>query len=702
MASAGSLIFELAADVAHLRQDMAKANDTIVSSLKGIQSAVTGIAAMQGAQYAMQFAKAFADGIKSAIDQADALGKLAQRIGTTTEALSALTYAGEFAGVSTDDLTAAFKGLNKALLEARDPASDSAAAFKALGLNVQELQGMDPSAAFEKIADRVSKFADGAEKAAVMTQLFGKQGQALIPLMNGGAEGIAHAREEAEKLGLIVSTQTAQAMSDLNDNFTRLSKVSEGAFAVIAAQLTPALDTLVTTIFAASQEGSTWNEVLIGIGTAVSDLIIDVTQLASEIAIAWRELQGYGTAVKQFFAGDFKQAMQTTRDAFQKSIQEEQALIEQMQRAKQLQRESAKSPIDLGRGSDTWDEKPVLKFTAAVDANAKAAKKAKKDVDEYAQMLTSLQEEFRRTQANGDEMQMLLTDPKFAKFTDDQKQRLIDLKKGTLDLAAANDAAKKSEEELQKVRDDADKAHIARIEGLRSLADATLDTLDPTREYVRTMTDLVAAQQAGFLSTEQLAAAQEIQAKKMQDAIDKTNPMTEQIKSLQQAVEGFGKKSSDALVDFMFSTKDASVSFSEMVTAMLKDIAKLLVYKNVFEPLVAGINSGMGGAGGWATAIASFFKGNRMAGGPVAPGGMYRVNETPLRGEYFVPNAPGRVVTGGDAGGATSIVINVNSDTGATTTGGDGAKAIELAKRIAMIVRQVIATEKRTGGLLAP
>jgi hypothetical protein len=310
-------------------------------------------------------------------------------------------------------------------------------------------------------------------------------------------------------------------------------------------------------------------------------------------------------------------------------------------------------------------------------------------------MLTQLQEEFRRAQANGDELLMLLTDPKFAKFSTDQQQKLTDLKQATLDLTAANEAAKQAEEELQKLRDDADKAEVARVEGLRQLADSTLDTLDPTREYVRVMTQLVEAQKAGFLTTEQLAAAQELQAKKMQDAVDKADPMKDQIKSLQQAIEGFGKKSSDALVDFIFSTKDASVSFSEMVTAMLKDLAKLLVYKNVFEPLVGSINNS-----GWTSVLTSLFE-RRMAGGPVSAGTPYRINETPLRGEYFVSNTPGRIVTGNDGGGSTTIMINVNADSGAVSTDRDGAKAVELAKRIAMIVKQVIADEKRTGGLLA-
>jgi len=697
MASAGSLIFELAADVAHLRQDMAKANDTIVSSLKGISNSVAGIAALQGAQFAMSFARGFADKVKEAIDEMDALGKLAQRIGTTTSELSALQYAGQFAGVGLDDLTTAFKGLNKSLLESRDPLSDSAAALKALGLNADELRKMDPGKAFEEIAGVFPKFADGAEKAAVATQLFGKQGQALIPLLNGGKEGIEAMRKEAEDMGLIVSTQTAQAMGDLNDDLTRISNLGKGAAAVMATEMQPAIAEVVKILKEAATEGTVWNGVLEGIvGTAkvAMQVIVGLTGTLSAFA---KLASAVGTALNQPASLEgMKSAAKIVSDAWNTARDDLTKVHDAQVRIGKSASESEKAAKAEGDAYRSIDSRPVVQFTANLDKNAKAAKSAKKEVDEYANMLRSLQDQYRAAQANGDEMLMLLTDPKFATFTTEQQRKLTDLKQATLDLTAANEAAKKAEEDLQKVRDDADKAEIARVEGLRALADSTLDALDPTREYVRTMTDLVAAQQAGFLSTGQLAAAQELQAKKMQDALDKTDPMKDQIKSLQQAIEGFGKKSSDALVDFMFSTKDASVSFSEMVTAMLKDIAKLLVYKNIFEPLVGSINSS-----GWTGVLAGLFSGNRMAGGPVQAGSMYRVNETPLRGEYFVPNAPGRVVTGTGSDSPTSIVINVNADTGATTTDGDGAKAVELAKRIAMIVRQVIATEKRTGGLLA-
>ena len=383
-----------------------------------------------------------------------------------------------------------------------------------------------------------------------------------------------------------------------------------------------------------------------------------------------------------------------------KSNAEMDALVQKMADAKKVQREMAANPIDLGNPAAGWDDKPVVKFTAALDANAKAGKKVKKAADEYAQMLKQLQEELRRATANGDEMQMLLTDPKFLTFTKQQQQQLIALKQSALDTVAANEALKKAQEDLARAAEEAQKELDNTVKSLQDFANSELDSIDPTREYVRTIKKLIAAQNEGMVTADEFAKLQQKAADKMVEAGKKGKTTLDDLK---QAIEGFGKQSSDALVEFMFSTDKTAQSFSDMVASMLKDIAKLLVYKNVFEPLVSGINAGMtggGGTGGFLSAIMGAFGGNRMAGGPVSPGQYYSINETPLRGEYFVPNTPGRITTStGD--GSTSIVINVNTQTGETSTDADGSKAVELAKRIAMIVRQVIATEKRTGGLLA-
>jgi hypothetical protein len=712
MASAGSLIFELAADVAHLRTDMKQANDIMTSSLRGIQNVTNALGIKMGADMAINLGRAFAANIQAAIDKGDQLGKLADRIGTTTEALSGLQYAAQFAGVSTDDLTTGFKGLNKALLDARNPASDSAAAIRALGLNVQALTAMDPTRAFDEIAEAFSGFSNGAEKAAVATQLFGKQGQALIPLLNGGKEGLQAAREEAERLGLIMSSNTAQAMSDLNDNLTRLSNVSQGAYAVIAQQLVPALDTLVTTLFSASQEGTTYNNVLIGIGTIISDLIIDITGLAGEISIAWRELQGYGAAVSQFFAGNFRDAIQTTRDAMAASNRDMDALTQNLSRAKGLQREMASSPIDFGNRSSGWDEKPVLRYTAALDANAAAQKRAKKEVDEYANMLKTLQEELRRTQTSGDDMLMLLTDPKFLQMTKAQQDNLRGIKEETLALAQAQQQEKETHDaQKQAWADTVQQAQQAQ-QALSDWADTQLDSIDPMRELNRQLDLLNAAYAEGKIVGGEYAEVQALILQKYDQAVEKTDPMKKQLDELKDAMLGFGKRATDSFVDFISGAGDASQSFGEMTASILRDIAKMLVYKNIIEPLFSSIGGGaggfgsffsglFGGAGGMSAPAGLSFGGNRMAGGHVSPGQFYSVNETPLHGEVFSPNVPGTIRAASDVSGGVLVNVYITQSNATQDVSADTAEGAEFGRRIGAAVRQVIATEKRAGGLLA-
>ncbi|MFM0224171.1 phage tail tape measure protein [Paraburkholderia dipogonis] len=708
MASAGSLIFELAADVSRLRTDMGKAQAEIKSSLDSIakSSAVTALAT--GAEFAINFARGFADKIKAAIDQADALGKLAQRIGTTTEAMSGLQYAGSFAGVSLDDLTAGMKGLNKAVLDARDPLSDTAAAFKSFGLDAVQLRSMDPGAAFDSIATAVSKYADSAQKAAAVQQIFGKQSQVLIPLLNEGAEGIAAARKEAEDLGLIVSTATSKAMGDLNDDLERLENVGKGAAAQIAGELTPDLQELVSILQQAQKEGTTWNTVLHGIEIAAKGVVTTLIGLAGTVVSLGQFVM---TVARTLDApiGQIAETWKTGMAGAQKTMADTMSTMERTmhirsEAEKQQNAAGAAAAAEIAAAQNAG--KAQNSYTDSLDRNAKAHQRAKKEVNEYAQMLAQLSEALRTAQANGDQMQMLATDPKYLKFNEQQQATLRDKLQLTLDQTKANETLKKSQDDLAKVADDADKSLVAARESSRSFAESELDAIDPTREYTRTLAALDEAQKLIPISAEQMAAMQERAAKKMKDAQDNLDGTKDQLKDLQQAIEGFGKQSTDALVDFAFSTKDASVSFSEMVTSMLKDLAKLLIYKNVMEPLVKGISGG--GATGWLSVFSSM-AGNvpgRMAGGPVSPGQVYEINELPGRREYFIPNTPGKVVTdagmSGSNGPNVAVTVHVHKNDEATEdTTADSRKAAELGKRVSAVVRQVIATEKRSGGLLA-
>jgi hypothetical protein len=182
---------------------------------------------------------AFAALVKGAIDSADELNKLSQKIGISVEALSTLQFAAQLSDVGLDTLKTGLKGLSANLTEARSGLGEGAALFQALGISVEGTAGNLKSSdtILLEIADRFASFEDGATKTALAVKLFGKSGMDMIPFLNQGSSGIRALVQEAERLGLKLSTETAQAAEAFNDNLTALKASSSGLGISLATEL---------------------------------------------------------------------------------------------------------------------------------------------------------------------------------------------------------------------------------------------------------------------------------------------------------------------------------------------------------------------------------------------------------------------------------------------------------------------------------
>jgi hypothetical protein len=118
--------------------------------------------------------------------------------------------------------------------------------------------------------------------------------------------------------------------------------------------------------------------------------------------------------------------------------------------------------------------------------------------------------------------------------------------------------------------------------------------------------------------------------------------------SMKRASDGMA----DAFVDFATTGKS---SFSEMTSAILADMARMIIQMQVLNPLLNGIFGGAGGAG--ATAI----EGVRAAGGPVSAGTTYLVGEKGP--ELFTPSRSGAIVPNNQlsAAGPVNISFSVSA-----------------------------------------
>jgi len=148
---------------------------------------------------------------KGALESADAIGKMADRLGLSTTALQSYQYAAGLAGVSSEQFETAIRRLNTRI-------GDGTLKYK------------DTASALEAVANQIAATTSGTERARIATEAFGKAGIQLIPMLQGGAAGLQKAREEAERLGLVLDEKTIRQAEALNDELSRLMQVAQRNF----------------------------------------------------------------------------------------------------------------------------------------------------------------------------------------------------------------------------------------------------------------------------------------------------------------------------------------------------------------------------------------------------------------------------------------------------------------------------------------
>ena len=260
-------------------------------------------------------------------DVGEELNKLAQKTGVSVEALSALRYAADLSDVSSESLTKALRKLSVSLFDAKIGGEEGGAALKALGIRVTEVGG--PIRATEEVLlDLAEKFAampDSAEKAAMAVRIFGRDGLAMIPMLNQGRDGLNAMMEEANRLGLVMSASAARAAEEFNDNLKRLHAVTEGVTRQLGSALLPVLADATEAMFLAkTQTGSFSNELLaisqnrtevLGYLEAVAASLAFVAESATLakrlIAQPFDSLSVVGKDVESWFKGDMLRSMKS-------------------------------------------------------------------------------------------------------------------------------------------------------------------------------------------------------------------------------------------------------------------------------------------------------------------------------------------------------------------------------------------------------
>lgn len=204
---------------------------------------------------------------QSSIDAADKMGKLAQSTGIAVDVISEVGYAAELSNISNEELAKTMQKLASSAVDATKAGSAQEKAFKALGVTVTDASGQlkETDQILLDVADRFSQLEDGAQKAALAEDIFGKNAQKLIPFLNQGRAGIEALRAEAKRLGVSLTDEAAKAAGEFNDNMTRLNKAASGVAATVTQKLLPYLIDLTETLLEVANDGETLQTTIDGV-----------------------------------------------------------------------------------------------------------------------------------------------------------------------------------------------------------------------------------------------------------------------------------------------------------------------------------------------------------------------------------------------------------------------------------------------------
>jgi hypothetical protein len=663
--AAGSIIIDLLMKTGSFSTDTKRAS----KSLEDFKKNAVQVGKAVGVAFA-SFAAAGLAAIGTSIRNQDEMIKTARAAGTTVESFSRLAYAANLGGVEQAKLGSALVKLSKNMSDAQQGIGEAQLAFDALGISVKNQDGTlkGTEATIVEVADKLSKYKDGAEKTALAVGIFGKAGAQLIPFLNSGKEGIEALTAEADRLGITLNTETAQAAEQFNDNLTRVGGITEGLRNQIAAELLPTLVNLTEGFFKSASGSDALKSAATTAATAVKLLISSGIVIGTVFQTVGQYLGGVAAIAVQLFQGNFKQAFDIGKQVVFDFGDNVQKGIERVN----LVMSSEASKVEAN--SETLGNKFAAPLIKARSKGGKATKALKDEVlktyEDIEKQIKAIEDRISKTDLS--EVDSAIFDLEGAGATPEQIGRARELLEIEDEYRLRKEAIVEQEE--------AQARELERINNLLSnTPTAQLEALQDDMIFLRELFE------EGRISLEQL---KEAVGTRIGEA---TSEASDDFGDLERAIDGFAQKSAQSVADFAFG---AETSFSDMVDSFLKDLARIALQKTIFDPIAESFGGIFTGGG---NPFAGIFGGARAGGGNVKAGYSYNVGE--LGPERFVPDTNGRILPANQISGKNvSVVVNVDSQ-GIASQGND-SEAEALGNRIAQVVRSIITDEKRAGGLI--
>lgn len=232
--------------------------------------------------------KKLIDGAKQTADYGDHVDKMSQKIGISAEAYQKWDYVMQRAGGNVDSLKMGMKTLSQ-------QAEKNSDAFQKLGISQEQVASMSQEQLFEATVKGLSSMEAGTERAALASELLGRAGADMGPLLNQGTDAIEEQMEIAEKYGMIMPDSAVKASAAFKDSLTTMQMTFTGLKNRMMGEFLPAMTQVtdgLAKLFAGDMSGAE------DIGNGITEVVNKISEvLPKMIEIGGTILKSLGNAI---------------------------------------------------------------------------------------------------------------------------------------------------------------------------------------------------------------------------------------------------------------------------------------------------------------------------------------------------------------------------------------------------------------------
>ena len=283
----GELVYRITATNAELKSKVSESQNVIRNFSATVQKGAQTLRTIGLAAGAAGTAIAYAmkRGLDSTVKYAEQVDKLTKSTGVAAETIQRLGYAALQEHASMAALANGLKYLSRNMNDMAQGIGEAKASFERLGIKVTDANGnlRRVDDVLYEIADKFKALPNETEKAALAMEIFGRSGIELVPFLNMGSEEIRRLGEEADKLGIVLSSANVKRFKAYSDQVTKVQQGLSGLRMTIATALLPIMERVIARSDVLIQGAVRWikeNASLVAkitlLGTALTGLAVSM------------------------------------------------------------------------------------------------------------------------------------------------------------------------------------------------------------------------------------------------------------------------------------------------------------------------------------------------------------------------------------------------------------------------------------------